>query len=100
MPTASSRWRSSPVVSPSSTRRASVRCAGARRVTDRRQLLRLELAALALGATVLLTTVVIGVDALRFHRTAVGAPLASILVLGCLALGLMGASLVRQVLRQ
>jgi Zn-dependent protease with chaperone function len=77
-------------------------------VTDRRQLLRLELAACALGATVLLTALVIGVDALRFHRTTLGGdwfspvstPLAAILLLECLALGLMGFSLLRQILRQ
>jgi Zn-dependent protease with chaperone function len=79
-----------------------------RRVTDRRHLLRLELAVCALGVTVLLTTLVIGTDALRFHRATLGeswfspvsVPLSVILAFECLALVLMGVSLVRQIVRQ
>jgi Zn-dependent protease with chaperone function len=77
-------------------------------VTDHKHLRRLELAVCALAATVLLTTLVIGTDALRFHRATLGAawfspasvPLAAILAFECLALALMGVSLLRQVLRQ
>lgn len=70
-------------------------------MTERRHLLRLELAVCALGVTVLLTTLVIGIDALRFHRATlderwfspVSVPLAAILALEGLALVLMGSVL-------
>jgi len=62
-------------------------------VTDRRHLLRLELAVCALAATVLLTVLVIGIDAVRFHRATLGVP---VLLLGGVTFGLMSASLGRQ----
>jgi len=77
-------------------------------VTERRQLLRLELAVGALAATVLLTMLVVGVDALRFHRATLGQPLMSpsgaalslVLVFECLTAAVMLASLLRQSYRQ
>ena len=77
-------------------------------MTERRQLLRLELAAGALAATVLLTMLVVGVDALRFHRATLGQPLMSpagaalslVLAFECLTVVVMAASLLRQGYRQ
>ena len=67
-------------------------------MTERRQLLGLELAACALAATVALMMLVVGIDAVRFHRAALFTVL--ILAIEALALTVMVASFARQVLRQ
>ena len=67
-------------------------------MTERRQLLGLELAACALAATVALMMLVVGIDAVRFHRAALFTML--ILAVESVALAVMVASFTRQVLRQ
>ncbi len=69
-------------------------------MTEHRQLVRLELAAYALAATMLLIMLVVGVDALRFHRAELGAPLALLLAFEALTTVVLVGSLLRQALRQ
>src|SRR5688572_7253653 len=91
MPTAISRWPSSPAASQSSTRRTNARCDDARKLTE---LARLELAVCALAATLFAVMLVVGVDALRFHGAS------PVLIAEALVLAVMAGSFTREALRQ